>query len=1259
MPHWNLQDRINYLTALCHTVPYHIVEAVLADPREQSIQSQRFEGSLLFIDLVGFTAMCERLAGAGPSGLSSLGRILSGLFEHLLEDAIFPHRGYVVHFGGDSITAVFRDDDHPRRAAAAALTAERLMHGEVGRLIGGKSRELMLRMGLASGEIRLSIIGDMTQRLALSAGPVAHRALEMQHLAPPNGIMADVAFLQTLGAVAEVVDRHPDHAMLRGLRSWPKAGPVEELGDRVKTQVEEKIALLEPFVPAPLTGRLMSMPADWRIEGELRNMVILFFEVWGIDQEASQIQLAMNVGRSLSRAFRKYGGIISKADIAQCGHRLMILFGLHRPSDNDAERAVLAAIEATTRIKALTVANGLELGVRAGIHTGKVFFGAIGSAHKHDITVVGDAVNVAARTAAAAEPFEVLVTDALLVSIEHEFEHSARPPIMVKGKSTPLELHAVHAPAEGAAHYVRRRTQTRHLAGREAELKLVVGAVDEALAGHGRMLGICGERGAGKSALLAHLVNRVADKGSNGLVGRCRYATRSAPLAPVVSMFATYLGFTHRDNEAERRERIREGLAPFHLDRGAPELIALLQPVWRPDGTTEALTDLADTDACDAVLGSIAEFVEKRARQEPLVYVLEDIHLADSLTLQLIKRLTQIVKAGACLFVTTYRPDSILDDLRAMVATELVLLELPVKALEDLVRCELGVGAVDPELLVFLWQRTQGNPGHAIEIVRFLNERALLRTRGDQVAAAGPGLRMLEDVVPATLAQVALARLDELGAIERRVLRVASAIGRRFGRTVLEVAAAAEVRQDFLDEAVTTLQGQGVIVPSTHEQGGFMFSDSITRAVAYGTIPDTERKALHRRIADAIEGLVDGGGQSVAMLAMHRERAGQFAMAAQCFERAARLAMRSGLEREVIDLVGRWEGAVIQAPATDQPDPLRRLRMALLRFVATARRGAAAETLRLGRRILVEQSQVLDAASRTAIDYWLGQALMQLGDCDKASLRLGRVFETCGAPVLKADAARLLARLSLGRGHLEQAEIWLGRARGAATTDAYREARLKLVEADILMARGEIQRADGVIAEVRGFARQHRQATLAAESIATRARMQLAAGDTVMARQSFSDALERFRASGLLHEEAAALIGVGQTWLYEGHADEARPHLEKGLALAQEIGDETAAATAQVHLGAALAWTADPAEGVAMCARGRDMAVRVGHKSAEMAAHLHLLKTALLRHDAAGTESALEECRAQKQALKMPLYGRLFDELQRAAAEGHGRGDVA
>ncbi|MBT8494327.1 MAG: hypothetical protein KJO07_14830, partial [Deltaproteobacteria bacterium] len=117
-------DRRAYLAALCRNVPYSITERVLADPTPNAVTSEEFEGALLYADLVGFTALSERLSREGPLALSRLSDLLTSFFQRLHEDAFFPYSGYVVHFGGDSVTVVFRGDGYALRAAAAALEAQ-------------------------------------------------------------------------------------------------------------------------------------------------------------------------------------------------------------------------------------------------------------------------------------------------------------------------------------------------------------------------------------------------------------------------------------------------------------------------------------------------------------------------------------------------------------------------------------------------------------------------------------------------------------------------------------------------------------------------------------------------------------------------------------------------------------------------------------------------------------------------------------------------------------------------------------------------------------------------------------------------------------------------------------------------------------------------------------------------------------------------------------------------------------------------------
>ncbi|MEL6547173.1 MAG: AAA family ATPase, partial [Myxococcota bacterium] len=528
------------------------------------------------------------------------------------------------------------------------------------------------------------------------------------------------------------------------------------------------LAQLEAFVPPWFASRLRSAPKGWRIEGELRQVVVLFAELWGIDRTAESSEVALHLSRSILRAFRRYGGLTLKADLSDQGHRTLVLFGLHEPSENDSERALLAALEATARVRGYGASRNLDVGVRCGIHTGPVYFGTIGSDAKHDITVVGDAVNVAARATSEAQPFDVIATEPVLEKAGHEFHASDRGPIRVKGKSEPVRLYVVHSPSEGKSHFARGRASPRFRAGRDTESSRLSRAVDEAFAGKGSVLGIVGDAGSGKSAILGEVIDRWVRAGGVGVIGRCRFATSTIPLAPVVSMFENFLGITSGDTEEQRRERIRAVLHRYDLPDGAPELVSLLQPVRRPDGSTEALVDLADSHARERVLGSITRFLEQRFREEPLLYVVEDLHYADTLSLQLAMRLWALGRKWPFMMVGTYRAEPLLEDLRRTLDFEVELHNLTLAESTELVAHELGGDSVDPDLSVFMWERTGGNPGHLVELLRFFSDRELLQVRAGVVTAA-TGIQNLKDIVPDSMAQVALAGLNHLGEVQRLI----------------------------------------------------------------------------------------------------------------------------------------------------------------------------------------------------------------------------------------------------------------------------------------------------------------------------------------------------------------------------------------------------------------------------------------------------------------------------------------------------------
>jgi adenylate cyclase len=1244
-------ERHAYLNALCRTVPYTIVEAVLANPTDAATRSTEVEGTVLNANIVGLTSLCEILAASGNQGLGQLTDLLNRLFTRLLEEALFPYEGYAIQFGGDALTAIFRGKDNALRAAASAFAAQRIVDETT------SSHALLLRVGLATGRVRLPVLGDLIQRTAIVGGPVAHLAVRLQESTAPGTILVDPSTAGALAGAVRFASLGTTGGVAEDLLRSPERKPMAELASRIEDRVEEKIALLEPFVAPPLAARLKSTPEGWRIDGELRNVVVVFADVGGFAPDITP-ETMLDLSRSFLRAYRKYGGVVVRVDLSEHGQRAMVLFGLHMPSDNDAERALLAALEATARIKGYASVVGDGLRFQTGVHAGQVYFGAFGSDWRHDITVVGDTVNTAARVCQEAQSFEVLATEAVYESIAGEFQHSDRAPVRVHGRTESVNVKAIHSPSEAIAHYLQTRGKQRLLAGRSADTARLKSLVDSSWEGTGHAVGISGGTGTGKSALLSQVVDDWTRRGGLGLLGRCRYATATQPLAPIVAMFSAFLGLTRAGDDTDRRARIRAGLDPFALSDGAPELMALLQPVRRPDGAQEALVDLADSHARERVLASIVEFVNRRVEQERVLYVLEDLHHADSLTLDLAARVCSIGRDRPFLFVATYRPDDLVTRFRRGLDHEIRIDNLTESQAGALLLHELRATSVEPGILAFIQRRTGGNPSHLVDVIRFLRDRELLHVRAGMVVLPKGGIQLLDDVVPNTAASAALAQLDGLGEVERRLVRAASVIGKTFSRELLESVTGTDLDPSLVGWAMDNLEAKSVISTefTTASERGYSFRDEVTRAAAYRTMPGDKRREIHRRIADAMEGRAATDameGRDAATLAVHRERAEQWSDAARWYERAARFALKAMLNSEVTHFYARWQRCVDEIPVAGRPSAEIRAQMDLIKLVALGRRRLPSQTLSQGRHVQTHHGALLGPKALRVVDYWLGCALAWMGQPEKARDRLVRVWENAEDRGMRCDAAIEIAQTFLQSPARPNVREWIDRATEAVGRDPTRSGRIELLDIALHDKPEELEASHKRAMKVHDDARKRGHLQLAALAAHRAATCDLHARKFERARESFEWALQLERALGDWSQFARELTGLGQAFLWEGRAAEAREPLERALRYAKEAEDQLGIAEATVHLGGAIGLTRDHAEGRVLCEQGAALASRLHLREAEVAAHVHLLEIALATNDSVHLPLYAARCRGDRLDHRTPLFRPKVEEMIARAAKAH------
>ena len=533
----------------------------------------------------------------------------------------------------------------------------------------------------------------------------------------------------------------------------------------------------------------------------------------------------------------RHGGTIEKF----VGDAVLAVFGIPVVHEDDALRAVRAAVELRGELARLNdeleAAFGIRIGVRTGVHTGEVF---AGDPTQGDPFATGDAVVVAQRLEASAAAGEILVGDATIRLVRDAVTAEQMPPLELKGKSEPVaawRLLDVEAEAAGVA-----RRLDSPIVGREAELEALLAELERTVADRAcRIVTIVGEPGVGKSRLAAELI---ATAGGDALVleGRCLPYGNGITYWPLV-------------------EVVRD------LD-----LDAVLGGV--PDGATaherilEAVGRAEPRSRSDELYWAIRRLLETLARERPVVLVLDDIQWAEPAFLDLVEYLAGWSRDAPILVCCMARPD--LAELRpAWAGTTIQLAPLPREHVRTLL--ENLAGPLDPEAADAVGRATGGNPLFLEEMLRMLVEDGVLVERDGRLEPieAVDSLR-----VPDTVQAVLAARLDRLGEDELAVLQRASVIGQVFWwGAVADLTPPEEVGE--VAGRLQALVRKGLIKPDARTfagEDGFRFGHILIRDAAYDSMPKRLRADLHERFAGWVESRLDRGAELDEIVGHHLEQ---------------------------------------------------------------------------------------------------------------------------------------------------------------------------------------------------------------------------------------------------------------------------------------------------------------------------------------------------------------------------------------------------
>ena len=557
-------------------------------------------------------------------------------------------------------------------------------------------------------------------------------------------------------------------------------------------------ARLTAAAPPPLITKMRAA----RLTGERKPVTALFADVVGSTTLAESMDpedwtVMINEAFDLmSRAVFRYEGTIAQLQ----GDAMLAFFGAPVAHEDDPERAIFAALDmldATQEFaRELKASQGVDFRIRAGINTGPVMVGNVGSDLRFEYTALGDAVNVAARMQTAAQANTVLITEMTRRLTGDTFDLDDLGDIEVKGKTDPV--HAYRVIGRKAAPERKRGLASVGLdspmVGRDAPLARLTDALDIVRAGRGRVAFVIGEPGIGKSRLLAELKKRAGD--ARWIEGRCVSYGRNLPYHLLIDLIRSILGLSFAAETADARADLDRGVRgllgddPGEVADTAPYLAHLLDlPLSAEEqGRIAVEPEVLQT----RYIAASHRLLRGLAARGPVIAVCEDLHWADPASIDVAQQLMPLAARLPILFLGALRAEtdapgwSLIGQARDLFGDSLV--EIRLEPLSDadgrtLVANLLEIESLPGHVRDLIMARSEGNPFFVEEVVRMLIERGAIVPQGDRWVATGE-IGSVE--IPESLHGLLLARIDQLPDSAKRSLRIAAVIGRQFPVRVLE-----------------------------------------------------------------------------------------------------------------------------------------------------------------------------------------------------------------------------------------------------------------------------------------------------------------------------------------------------------------------------------------------------------------------------------------------------------------------------------------
>lgn len=437
--------------------------------------------------------MSERLSKYGREGSEELAKIINSFFARLI-DIIKSFKGDIYGFGGDAIFAFFKGNDKERRALESAISMINFVDRNKSIRKFNHVFKVGMHVGVVTGKIFFKDLGTGSFMGGKTLRKLAHIVSETK-----SGEIAVCA--QTYKRLREYdFSRRGRYYFLNKLKKIK----LPEYKDAMEKYSERIIMEIKNYIPDFIIEKLKLKPYFEPEDGEHKKVTGVFFYIGGIDFDGNprlserRIKTFYDVLREKCNIF---GGYINKFDIADKGERVFVTFGFPKAMEDDEVRAVAFCYELLSdrRLK--------NISLRAGVNSGYVFAGPVGSDKRSEFTIMGDAVNLAARLASKAKPGEILITLSLKRKIANLFETKRKGRLKVKGKRKDIELFKLVAKKKLKIKEIEKWvSESSVMVGRDREMSRTRDLLKKVSSKRGQIFFVTGEAGIGKSRLTREIV---------------------------------------------------------------------------------------------------------------------------------------------------------------------------------------------------------------------------------------------------------------------------------------------------------------------------------------------------------------------------------------------------------------------------------------------------------------------------------------------------------------------------------------------------------------------------------------------------------------------------------------------------------------------------------------------------------------------------------------------------------------------------------